>query len=242
MNVVRWAIVLLLGESATAVITGHVRALDSASPADDDDLEAIADELKRWWAGPPATGFVEASRFYLNTAKLSEVTTQRVEPDLSDVYSLDGDEIAGGAFDTYLPGPKTPLDNVYYAREPQLAWCVSLRTPIESRRSRGRIFFPAGAGFAIQGGDTIDHLDQQAGVLTETEREEVTALIQGLALRIRAAVLDGDDPRWNLAVYSRRFREVHTVTAFKGHRTVRTIRERQGVQDYFEIDLVPPEP
>lgn len=237
-NVIRWAIVMQAGGSALQVVTGHARASDASDPADDTTLQNFATALNEWWEADSSPHHAAKSRYTPGVA-LIETTAQRIQPDESGVFSFDGEGSVGTLVNVYPGGSKTAGDFLFYPHPPQVAWMVSLRTLVDSRRYRGRVFLPATGYALIEGVVQINPTDDAAGIVPTVARIAITDLVQHLGKRIRDLESEAGDPKWNWCVYSRVDQDAHPVIAFRGQETLRTQRNRQGVQSYYDIDLVP---
>jgi hypothetical protein len=242
VNVAKVAIVFQLGgdDWEPAVCTFHVMAAASRAPFSEADMALIGERVNQWWREPgPYTPLIlgsnSTSAWFTPQVKLQTVEVERIEP-AGDKIVVPGENWAGQLFDV----DTTVFSLRARPEPPQCCWLISLRTTVEDRRARGRIYLPAtrietDAGPFPQG---WSQEDQAVGRIPEGSVDALGGIAQGLAYFIRTAT--ETEGEFVLAVYSRTYGEVHPVTHFEVQRWLRTQRRRAvmpGGWDHF--DLVP---
>lgn len=113
----------------------HVKTVDSRHAIDDDDMAALAVATSDWWEVDGASyGAVQSA--YPSDIKLNEVSISRVKPTVSseNIYPM------GGAAGTFV-NVGTLVRAVLLP--PQVSYMIGLRTSLDTRRGRGRIYMPA---------------------------------------------------------------------------------------------------
>lgn len=203
---------------ADGAFTFHVKKTDGAEPWSDDDRADLAARVYQWWADPDAPGITgaEARAHFATYMRIDRIDVWAVEPD------PDG------------PTTLTPTTDDRYGTgstllAPQLCHLVSLRTTVESRRYRGRIYWPATENPLGEG--------RTFGIIFDPTIAELGRLAQNLAACIRGTTFETNP--WVLAVYSKIDHDALAVTHFHIPDRLTTQRRRAvPIQFYTPVDLV----
>lgn len=199
--------------------TFHVQKTDSAEPFGDDDRSDLAGRVYQWWSDPDAPGITgpEANHHFPTFMRIDRIDVWAVAPDPDGPTTLVPSDAA-----RYGSGGATEV--------PQVAHLVGLRTVEDSRRYRGRIFWPASAAPA--------GLGRAIGLVLDETAAELARLAQNLAACIRGTTFETDP--WVLAVFSRVDADARAVTHFVVPDRLRTQRRRAApVQFYTPFALTP---
>lgn len=201
------------------VITGHAKRIDGGDEFGEEARTTLGLRASQWWWDDEMPeGFEDAKRgaeLWGSAMELVRVRAQTVEPFVSDateVYPEPGQEQGHGGL--------TP-------HSPAVAFNVRLRTDTNTRRGRGRMYFPATPAGALNTtpGNSI-------GAVLRTEMRKIALSAALLGARVRGE----DEPAGTqmvLAVYSRVNHEARAVVRFEcGDRFV-TQRRRQPLSQYF---------
>lgn len=198
-----------------AAITFHARAIDSHDPPDADDRLALIGAVYSWWETDGAITVKLRDRYYANVI-LNSISAQTVEPTVSDTDYYSVDEDGSHAPTGFPPFP------------PNIAFMVSLRTLVESRRYRGRLYLPPFAdsqAWVNPGGAYKETLGDLGRVMLGKTVAQLAAHI---------ALYEGDPvQQWALAVYSRVDGDAHAVTRFEVPARVATQRRRLAANEGY---------
>jgi len=203
------------------VMTFHVMRPDSGDPfsiADQDDLIA---RVWSWWHDDTVPGITgdPARKWWGDFVYVQRIEAQAVEPTLEDRrdWVPDDESLKYGS-----GGPPG---------EPQLCALLGLRTSVEDRTTRGRMYFPW-AGNPLGAGRSL-------GYIIEPTRDRIAQMGQNLAVCIRGDDFE-TDPKV-LCVYSRVAGDAHAVTHFVVGDRVTTQRRRASQSvTHYPYDLVAP--
>lgn len=175
-----------------SVLTFHAMKADGAAPPDGVDCADLATAVLSWWNDEHGD-YVPAKNWASFESWLEDVTATRVEPTpgppvvLPDPVGDHGSE----------PGSVPP---------PQCAMHIGLRTLLDSRRGRGRLFLPS--CFVSTG-----------NILGEVPFAWRISIAKGIAGALADSIrrVQGDeenDGPWVLCVYSRVDGDAHPVIGF----------------------------
>lgn len=194
----------------TGVFTFHVQKTDGSTPFDATDREVLGNRIMLWWTDgepreDPDDDWVPARDNFASGFELTAVEVWSVEPTPAGptIVVPEGTDGEGTGGEIMLP--------------PQCAYVVGLRTSVDSRRGRGRIYFPAfypdlGLGVSL-------------GLVVEGTRRRLAELAAHLAAKILLSPLDPDP--WVLAVYSRVDGDARAVLSFDVPDRIATQRRRR---------------
>lgn len=191
-NVAKVALRFAWGDITDAVTTFHVKKLDSAPEIDLADRALIANAAHQWWHGD-SPAFPAVRAYYpFEYMVLADVTVWTVEPTPSDpLVSTLVDEPALNPDHQLLP--------------PQVCWGISLRSSLDTRRGRGRMYLPA-----VRKG-TIFELAE--GRIPEDEQDWLGMQAAHLASQIYE--IGAGEGTFVLSVYSKLNHAAMAVTHFK---------------------------
>lgn len=217
-NVAKVAMRWVRSASAEFVCTFHVKKADSEPELTNDELEAIGQAAVLWWESDPPSIIVPPLRDgYDERTILEDVKVHTVEPTIGDPVFV---------VPTLGAGAQGEDSRVYYP--PQVAIGIGLRTSLDSRRGRGRIYLPMTVHTLT--GDIFSPL----GAVAEDRRGLHARYGASLAEWIRAIIAD---PLLVLAVYSRVDGEARAVTHFAIPDRLLTQRRRMVEPEYQPFGL-----
>lgn len=193
----------------------HVQTVASRHAIDEDDMAALAVATSDWWETDGADyGAVQS--VYPADIKLNEVSISRTQPTVTDEFVFP----LGGAAGTFVNVPSLVRQVLL---PPQVSYMIGLRTALDSRRGRGRIYLPA--FMTITGPGTGPPADSIAlGLLGDANER-----IAHIGSRIAEAYYNtpGFDPgTFVLCVYSAVDQIGRAVTHFAIPQHARTQRRR----------------
>lgn len=185
------------------VTTFHVQAVDSHEPPDAGDRAAIAGAALAWWqtAGEYSVALGAA---YPTTVALVGLEVYNVQPVATPP-------------DFFVNALPTGAHIGPFTLPPQCAYLCGLRTSLDERSARGRIYLPAFAS-------SVALPEWNLGRVDEILQLDVGRLLASLAHWIGA--LEGGPGVWALAVYSRVLGTSLAVTHFEVPDVIATQRRR----------------
>lgn len=223
---VRWVATAVHGIGVPAdewdfVCTFHVMKAASEPEITAADRHELNMAVLRWWEEDQG-GFVEVKSAYPPGLALVSVETRNIEPAIGDPTIADLLEP--------LPGNNNGLRGLL---PPQCCLLVGLRTAVDTRRGRGRMYLPAYT--------TEPHLEA-AGLVDADQRTDLGHIAAHLAYEVRSVYAGVEDGPFVLAVYSRAGQDATPVTHFEIPNRIRTQRRRALVPTYSAHSLSTGEP
>lgn len=208
---IRWVMTHVFGigepsQSWDAICTFHVMKPASDPAISEEDREDINLAVIRWWMADNG-GFTEVRSFYPTAVVLESVTSWTIQPSVSEPTITELVEDNAG----------TDSDRVVEC--PQLCFGIGLRTLVDTRRGRGRMYLPASRNFLVNA--------FHAGFVDEGLQIDLGHIAAHLAYEVRAIQAVGvDDGPFVLCVYSRAAGDPTPVTRFEIPDRILTQRRR----------------
>jgi len=218
----------LADHTLTSNLLLHVKAADGHDELTDEDRQKIGAATVEWWELDGASYGAVASA-YPSQITLDEVVVTNVEPALSD----DTITVTGSYAGTFTNIFSGALITQRYMLPPQCSFLIGLRTTLDTRRGRGRVYMPAHMTFSAVGVfplAEIEKPDRDAMAIgyvngIGTTQEDVAHI----ASRIAEAYYntpDRDPGEFVQCVYSKLDHVGRAVTHFAIAEHVRTQRPR----------------
>jgi hypothetical protein len=196
----------------------HVKSVDSHVPYTEAHLEQIALGVDAWWHGGSQPPFKFGSSLYTPQVVLYDVTVTRILPTESDPYILPVG-VAGIFQPIQVPG--TNPEGLPWP--PQVCWLIGLRTAVDTRRGRGRVYLPS--RFARGPLDNVDTFRAMAarGQVWDEDLADLGKTAATLHAELFEAGASGE---FVWCVYSEVAGESYAVTHFEVANFLRTQRRR----------------
>lgn len=219
-NIARVVMHWRLGDTRHVYSICHVKSVDSHDPYDEADLLAIALGVDAWWWSGSQAPARHGRAFYTTQVVLVDVEVTRIRPTEGDPYVF-AVGVAGTAtswslrFASYIALPLPP----------QICWLVGLRTQVDTRRGRGRVYFPATWVYSsLFDDEDLELARLSRGEIDPATREDFALCMGTLAAEIYAAGTTAGEYVW--AVYSAVADDSYAVTHFELADHFRTQRRR----------------
>ena len=203
------------GTAAEIFVTFYTHRASVLDPYDEASIRLICGHFVKWWefgdADLDEPTVNQPSLDYSGETRLVSVEGFRTEPTIGGLFVEDVDPPSPGLFDSDGPGP------------PQCAVGISLRTALDSRRGRGRIYLPCIRSGAYNAAGEIQPLLSSLAA----EDGNMTVAKWGAALWRRIGDAGGSTPDDRLAVWSRADEIARTVSEIRAPQVLLTQRRRR---------------
>lgn len=190
-------------QTALSVVTFHVMSGDSDPVIDEEIREEILFHTLAWWNAGNG-GFTEAKSIYPSSLELVAAECRTILPTIGPVNEAAILEPYPGTSATHSLHP------------PQCALILGLRTAVDSRSGRGRMYMPA-----WRPGDPVLGI---VGYVDTNQRQELANIAAHLAYEMRQVVTP--EGPYRLSVYSRALTDPAPVTHFEISDRICTQRRR----------------
>lgn len=201
----------------------HAQAPDSQDPYDDEDLFKMATAVGFWWDAPSA-GAEKMCGAYSPEVVLQTVDARRIQPTDSDWITVDYSSPGTADGFTIPAEPQGLVAITVNALPPQVCWCITLKTQLDTRSGRGRLYLPA-TQFIFE--HPLGQEPSEDTLATGQVWSQIQEQFRGRIANLRNELFLGPpEGRYVMSVWSRKHEQAFAVTGYAWSDYLRTQRRR----------------